>query len=364
MRICAQFVTFNFVPSLSCTDNLLMPLYSLGSNSSFQLSLLHTEDVCTPSLTTLSLPPDESPVKIVAGSNHTLLLTNKGSLYASGANKYGQCLLPPCDVVHGFTRVEGIWWDCAATWEGSVAIREDETIWSFGNIRNHENLKGITVEAILKKYGIRNSNAVDGNYPREIVGCNVFGGVHHFIVLYSGEAVGFGDGKKGQFGTTTTNSNGTKLPMHHIVQISCGKDFTCALSKSGDIAVYTTNAKYNLTSIPSIPHIKQITASWSTIAVLDHSGHVTSWGRSDHGQFPPANLRPLTSLASGSEHFLGLSSTGDVFAWGWNEHGNCGAENRNDITRVHRIDLPEGEKARYVAGGCGTSWIWTERVEV
>src|SRR2546421_4086234 len=119
-----------------------MPLYALGSNSSHQLSLTHTIDVSTPTKTTLEVPDKGHPVKIVAGGNHTLLLTDSGSLYATGANKYGQCMSSACDFIRGFTKVNGIWKDCAATWEGSVAVDKDGLVWSFGKIKNHENISG------------------------------------------------------------------------------------------------------------------------------------------------------------------------------------------------------------------------------
>lgn len=332
-----------------------MPLYSLGSNSSYQLSLPHTKDVSSPSLTTLSLPFAEYPVKIVAGANHTLLLTNQGSLYATGANKYGQCLVPACDAVQGLKKVEGKWKDCAATWEGSVAVKEDGTVWSFGKIRNHENFNGLVLNDSLLD-GVNHEETNDDCRNGKI---RVFGGVQHFIVLKSGYALGYGDGKKGQLGPST-NGNGTKLPIQNISQVACGKEFTCLLTNSNQLKVYTTNDKHNLTSIPPIQGIKQIAASWSTIAVLDNAGKVTAWGRSDRGQFPPTNLPPLSHLASGSEHFLGLSQD-KVYAWGWNEHGNCGADHRHDITTLHTIPLPRDEVPRYIAAGCGTSWIWTEK---
>jgi len=335
-----------------------MPLYSLGSNSSHQLSLQHTKDVSFPSRTTFTLSPDDFPTKIVAGANHTLLLTNKGSLYATGANRYGQCLTAPCDFVIGFRKVAENCRDCAATWEGSVVVRRDRTVWSFGNIKNHANLQGVEWDS--PQDCLETVNEIEE-------GPHVVAGVQHFVLFDSGKAVGYGDGKKGQFGGTltdsiSTNAKGAQLTVSDIAQIACGKDFTTLLTNAGELKVFTSNGKYHLTSIPPLNNIKQITASWSTIAVLDHSGRVNSWGRSDRGQFPPANLPRLAHIAGGSEHFLGLSQDGQVFAWGWNEHGNCGTEDRNDVRSVHAIPVPAEEKASYIGAGCGTSWIWTERV--
>jgi protein ATS1 len=339
-----------------------MPLYALGSNSSYQLSLIHANDVSSPSLTTLNLPSDEEPVKIVAGANHTLLLTSKGNLYATGANKYGQCLRPPCDAIVGFVLLDGQWKDCAATWEGSVGVREDGSIWSFGRIKNHTNLAGIKlVEETTTCSNFEDSRTIylDGRSGGNV---HVVGGVQHFIAFGKGWAYGYGDARKGQFGDSTTTGTGPiKLPTSNVLQAACGKDFSCLLSQDNNIAVYTTTTKHNLHSVTLSNDFKSITSSWSTIAILHNSGKITSWGRSDRGQLPPSDLPPILQLAAGSEHFIALSHENKVYTWGWNEHGNCGLSTFEDVTFVHELVFPSDEKPVYVAAGCGTSWIWTER---
>jgi protein ATS1 len=185
----------------------------------------------------------------------------------------------------------------------------------------------------------------------------VFGGVGHFIALGK-SAYGFGNGTKGQFGATTDG----RLLAENIEQVACGKDFSCIVSSDDEITVLTTTTKHNIAATPTVDGVKSIAASWSTIAVLTSSGTITSWGRSDRGQYPPSNIPAISLLAAGSEHFLALSHTHKVYAWGWNEHGNCARQDRSDITSLHEIPFPRDEKPTYIAGGCGTSWIWTEKV--
>ena len=322
-----------------------MPLFALGSNSSYQLSLGHSNDVSSPSITTLDLPLNEHPVKIVAGSNHTLLLTNQGSLYATGANKYGQCMRPPCDTILVFVKIEDKWTDCAATWEGSVAIHEDGSLRTFGLIKNHKHLSGSKLI----------NDGVEG----------VVGGVQHFVVLSGGTAVGYGEGRKGQLGASEGQSTPITFPYCNIIHAACGKDFTCLLSSSNEVKVETTSQKYGVNIIPTpyLTDIKSITASWFTIAILHNSGKITAWGRSDHGQYPPPSLPPISQLAAGSEHFIALSTEHKVYIWGWNEHGNCGRVDGKDVTTLHEVTFPAGERPTYVAAGCGTSWIWTTKID-
>jgi len=336
-----------------------MPLYSLGSNAYHQLSFPHTDDVHYPTRTTLNLPADEHPIKIVAGSNHTLLLTNAGGLYATGANREGQCFLRNGDVLLGFEKVgvERRWRDCAATWEGGILVDEGGLIWSCGRIKNHKNLGG---ESLDELFGRKGSGGEGGGDVR------VAGGVQHFVAFRDNKAIGFGDGKKGQFGTTamaTMMPEGITLPASDLRQVACGKDFTCVLSSTGKVSLYTTSTKHNLHTIPPLPiSIKSITSSWSTIALLDDTGKIHSWGRNDRSQGPPTELPPIAQLSAGSEHFIALSRSGKVYAWGWNEHGNCGLATLEDVRTVHELKFPEDEVPVYVAGGCGTSWIWTEKI--
>ena len=347
-----------------------MPLYALGSNSSYQLSLTHTIDVSIPTKTTLKLPDKEHPVKIVAGGNHTLLLTDSGSLYATGANKYGQCMSSACDLIRGFTKVNGIWKDCAATWEGSVAVDKDGLVWSFGKIKNHENISGWKAEkdpvfsenkeTITTSEDQLGQEAAAARENSTVTG--VVGGVQHFIVSTNSGVFGFGDSRKGQLGTFH-NNRPSKLSSDSIVQAACGKEFTCLLPKTNLLEIHTTSLKHNLHTIPSHLQILSLVASWSTLAILDSAGKVTCWGRSDHGQLPPDGLPPISQLAAGSEHFIALSQDHKVYAWGWNEHGNCGREDNMDVTTVHELVLPKDERAMYVAAGCGTSWIWTEKLD-
>ena len=347
-----------------------MPLYALGSNSSYQLSLTHTNDVSVPTKTTLDLPADEYPVKITAGGNHTLLLTNKGSLYVTGANRDGQCMTPACDFICGFAKVDGFWTDCAATWEGSVVVDANGLVSSFGRIKDHKNLAGWKLggDSVASAVDGTSSTLGDQSGNGAVVvgggaeGTRVVGGVQHFVVLTPNSVLGFGDSRKGQLGISQSNQP-FKISSNSIVQAACGKDFTCLLSQTNNLEFHSTSTKHNLHLMPSHPsNDSRVVASWSTIALLDTDGKITSWGRSDHGQFPPEGLPPISQLAAGSEHFIALSEEYKVFAWGWNEHGNCGREDKADVTIVHELILPKDERATYVAAGCGTSWIWTEKL--
>ncbi|KAJ5604736.1 Regulator of chromosome condensation RCC1 [Penicillium lagena] len=76
-----------------------MHLFALGSNGSGQLGIGHTEDVSSPTECVFETseqyhdPLDENDniIRVVAGGNHTLLLTAKGGVWAAGWNGDGRC---------------------------------------------------------------------------------------------------------------------------------------------------------------------------------------------------------------------------------------------------------------------------------
>src|ERR1700721_2451023 len=220
-----------------------MPLHSLGSNSSFQLSHPHNTDLPAPA----PIPQQLSPLVLSSGGNPSLLLTPPHKLFRPGLNSHGQCFLPTSTtLVRGFERA-GIWKNCASTWEGSICFDLDGLLYTFGKI------KGID----------ENLRAKDVGREKKVVS-----GVQHFVVFDENEGIGFGDSRKGQ-----VIGNGRKFPEQGIGYVTCGKDMTCILSRSHGITIYTNNKRHEISSIPSIVKenmndIKAIVSSWSTIIVF------------------------------------------------------------------------------------------------
>ncbi|BDR52348.1 hypothetical protein KIM372_02550 [Bombiscardovia nodaiensis] len=96
---------------------------------------------------------------------------------------------------------------------------------------------------------------------------------------------------------------------------------------------------------------------------LDTNGNWYTWGANNWGKAngspPPINgwtptmintperlyspsSYPLTAIASGFEHSLGLTSDGKVYSWGNNDEGQLGYATNSIANVPHLVDLPSG----------------------
>ena len=220
-------------------------LFALGSNGSGQLGIGHKEDVSVPKQVLLPEDIDALPVKkIVAGGNHTLLLSDDGNLFWSGDPSTGACGKVEAEqkVSPQFHQVNlsGLQQPCkiglvAATWEASFITRLDEQgssfqIYSFGvgmkgELGQSELIVRIPAPSLIPKFPPTDTTIVD------LAGCMG----HVVAVLSDGSVYGWGNGRKGQLGLP-------EAVVHHprkiedvgfpVVRAVCGKDFTCLSFKA------------------------------------------------------------------------------------------------------------------------------------
>lgn len=355
-------------------------VYALGSNGSGQLGIGHKEDVSVPK--GIIIFKGDHTIKVnqfKAGGNHTLLLSS-GSLFTAGDKSSGACGLSGEGISDDhFTQIrlfhQGVPYDtkpivfCAASWEASYIVQQDEhgvanQVYSFGTGIKGELGQGELLFRSAKAQMIK-------DFPPPGLGvADLAASVSHVVaVLSNGDVYGWGNGRKGQLG----QPEGIVYAPRKIERIDfkvvhavCGREFTCLVGdpESGRILVLGSDKSGVASSAPpEIPGWKDVGASWGSIFVLQQDSKLLSWGRDDHGQLVPPGLPPLTQIAVGSEHVLGLSTDGKVLAWGWGEHGNCGPSTANgDVKGKWNIIassqyLPPGSKIFSIGAGCATSWI-------
>jgi protein ATS1 len=352
-------------------------LFALGSNASGQLGTGHTNDTSVPQRCIFdvedvkSLSETDKIVKIVAGGNHTLVLFESGAVFAAGNNEHGQCgLSRTSSRMTMFRRVvlEGagsgddarIFTDIAATWSASFLVQKNETIYVFGSGSRGELGLG---EGVTHTQGcsmhlshlIKTTSKID----------YISGGMSHVVLLNSeGEAIGWGASRKGQLGEDVkelrVSWNPTRITLpFEARRVVTGRDFTFFSNDMGSTILFGENKQLNnYTTLGDFDHL---VAGWSNIYAQSQN-RVIAIGRSDRGQLPPAELPRLKMISAGSEHCLGLTSTGDAIAWGWGEHGNCGEMSDatgNVAGRWNHLPvlLGDGESITRVAAGCATSFI-------
>jgi len=360
-------------------------VYSFGSNRSGQLGVGHKEDLSSPapclfretsSLGLTSWIQNDTVTKITAGGNHTLLLTRSGVVYAAGNNENGRCgfkngltqsasfecvdlsLLP--DSAQSSAKIT----DIAATWEASLLVVDGRHVYACGSGSKGElGLGSEKQEApqMVKVFGLDSST----NHDASIV--HISASVNHIVLLTStGVMYGWGSCRKGQLGGGTKSQQVLWRPR--IIeapfiprQLVTGRGFTFLLGRDSDQILFGEIQEAQ--SLPlELAHDEDVICSgWSTVYGLSR-GHVQGIGRNDRGQRPPNKLPAIRQLAAGSEHCLGLTTSGDVVAWGWGEHGNCGVpvdHRGNVVDRWNHIVLPLAHPATVdrVEAGCATSFV-------
>ncbi|KAE9374498.1 ATS1 protein, partial [Stipitochalara longipes BDJ] len=352
-------------------------VYAIGSNGSGQLGIGHKEDVSVPKQVLFDEENIQPISQIKAGGNHTLLLSSE-ILYCSGDTSSGACglIFDSERSDSHFYRVRLSTEDskspvvfCAASWEASIIVQQDEDgratkVLSFGIGNKGELGQG---ELLFRS---SKAQLIKGFPPEGLEIVDLAASVSHVVaVLSNGDVYGWGSGRKGQLGEPEgiiyVPRRITDLDFK-AVRAVCGREFTYLLGEheSGKHAVLGSD-KWGVKSAAPIrlQNWKDVGASWGSIFTLDVRGKLLSWGRDDHGQLSPPELPPLSRIAIGSEHAIGLTNDGNVLAWGWGEHGNCGPSTTNgdvkgkwNVIASSQYLLPES-KISTIGAGCATSWV-------
>jgi alpha-tubulin suppressor-like RCC1 family protein len=191
-------------------------------------------------------------IQVSAGNNHSLMLNNKGRVYAFGANLYGQL---------GITT----------------------TGWSHGQFG----------ERIDNSFG---NNNISINKPTLIQELNnitkISAGHNYCLVLNNqGQVYAFGQNIRGELGLGDYNdrSNPTLIPtLNNIIQISAGNERSYVLDKHGNVYGFGQLGLNNRTNIPilipELHDIIQISCGLNHSIALNRNGEVYTFGNNYYGQ--------------------------------------------------------------------------------
>lgn len=244
--------------------------------------------------------PAQAPASctpIAAGGAHSLALRPHGTVFAWGANNFGQLgngtnlghsrpqLIP------GLTNVVGI----AAGYAHSLALRGDGTVWAWGSNTNLQ-------------LGFGSPGKAPNEVPTQVPGLAgvvaVAAGAAHSLALKSdGTVVAWGNDDFGQLGigsnpssfappTAVTNLTG-------VVAIAAGGVHSLALKSDGSVVAWGANRNGQL-------------------------GLGTAGGGGRDVPTPTLLTGGITAIAAGSAQSLALRSDGTALAWGGNLFGEQG----------------------------------------
>ncbi|MBW8381907.1 MAG: hypothetical protein K0M69_05225 [Youngiibacter sp.] len=273
------------------------------------------------------LPQDDSVKAISVGGSHTLVLTEKGAIFAWGSNSRSQLDIPAIPEGEIVT-------DIAAGMSHSIALTDKGTILLWGS-----NDFGQT-ELPMLPHG-------------EIIEDVSAGDTFSLAKTASGTIIAWG------FSANEKKSVTLQEPENDSLTTTDAEyEYFLALSENGKI--YTSylvglafgKEQGRLVS-PKIPEgvkIASADSSGSHIAGLSTDGRVISWrgeGYEDSSILQAAEK--AVKASAGANYTVALTSDGRIILWDWKEE------------RLPDITLPFSEKAKLMADGYDRTVILTEQ---
>ncbi|MDR1775567.1 MAG: Ig-like domain-containing protein [Actinomycetes bacterium] len=282
--------------------------------------------------------------QVSAGQYHMLALKKDGTLWAWGGNTAGQLgdSAAPYYCSHPYqVGTDTDWKQVSASGTQSLAIKTDGTLWAWGANSYGQSGNGGTPSQI--------------NAPTQ-VGTDtdwafVTGGTNYNIAIKTnGQLYAAGYNSKGQLGdnSTTTRKNWTQIGTDSDWKTaSCGDAQTLAIKTDGTLWAWGNNADGAL-GIGSSPTSEKVptqvgtNSDWAQVAtgyyhtlLLNTAGRLYTMGYNNRGQLGDGNTAALsvptavagdktwTAVAGGGAHTLGVSA-GTAYGWGYRKCGQLG----------------------------------------
>ncbi|PKM94318.1 MAG: hypothetical protein CVU84_12745 [Firmicutes bacterium HGW-Firmicutes-1] len=271
--------------------------------------------------------------KISSGQVHNLMLKSDGTVWAWGANTYGQLGNGTTESSNSPIKVKGLDHiiNIFAGDEHNLALKSDGTVWAWG----------------VNDYGqLGNGTLDDKHEPIQVKD------IYDVISMSAGYA-------------------------HSIFLTSDGTVWGCGINEEGELGDNTFISRKVPVKAVEIKNVKVIATGDRHNLAIKHDGTVWAWGANRSGQlgdstlvdknipFQVTGLEDIVQVKGGKEHSLALKKDGTIWAWGYNEHGTLG-----DGTTIDRlepvqvlgleniIDLDAGNNHNIALKNDNTVWTW------
>lgn len=313
---------------------------------------------------------------ISAGSVHSAALLNDGTLWTWGANGTGQLGRDSASTSSGSPGVvipDATWRSVSAGSYHTAAIRDDRTLWTWGQ-NTHGQLGTGAFVPVTRPVQIGHDrlwNSVSAGNELTI-------------------AVDI-DGQAWAFGTFRYGNNGTwqsllPLPIStmgdgKLVSASVGNTHALLLDEMGFLWALGDAISQPLGTVPIFWEAKSKPSILSSggnhnLLLLD-GGEIWVWGANKHGQLGTGtfgNSNRLSRIegtnvwrrvAAGHTHSLAIDEDGSLWSWGGNEFGQLGNGTTNIVNRPERInsgpdwmEVSAGFAHSMALRADGSLWTW------
>ena len=160
----------------------------------------------------------------------------------------------------------------------------------------------------------------------------------------------WGNNTNGQLGNGTTTNSSVPAQLSGltgITSLAAGNDYSVCLKNDGTLLAWGNNAFGQLgdgsttqrttpVQVPGLSGVIAIAAGYDHTVALTSDGTVWAWGNNSNGQLGDAsatqrnspaqvsNVSSVTAIAAGNGFTIALASNSTVWAWGNNANGQLG----------------------------------------
>jgi alpha-tubulin suppressor-like RCC1 family protein len=370
-------------------------LLAFGENIDGQLGStinIGTENP-NPTPTLVGLPGEIGTVtQVAAGSDHSLVATSSGQLYAFGYNYSGQLGSTtnvktgkpnPTPTLVSLPGEIGTVTQTAAGSASSLVVTSSGQLYAFGE--NYYGELGNTTNIGTSE---PNPTPTLVTLPGEIgiVTQVAIGGGHSLVVTSSGQLYAFGYNRYGELGSATNNGTDTPISTPTLVtlpgesgavtQVAAGQFHSLVVTSSGQLYAFGYDEYGQLGSannilVPAHPTptlvglpgetgiVTQVAAGQFHSLVGTSTGQLYAFGYNQNGQLGsatnngtatqtptptlvglPGEIGTVTQIAAGSDHSLVATSSGQLYAFGDNARGELGLAANSGTTTPNPTPTP------------------------